>query len=336
MRVALPTDFAARLSSASKDARMVNGLKETKADGAQVRKRPGLTSTGYNYSGLQGVLGLGGLLYLTYDDKLELSAYTGTPLPPYTYIGDLVGGYYAMVDNPPTPPGGGDAYWSVTPPGADRFRGFWAAEPSSGTIDTSPTTPGYLIGDIAGSAEAAAKVWVERVIGANLAGIAALDVDDTWDPDVVAGTYIFNTPTAYTYDAGTGNITMNVNGKVAFLSPAYPGGWPSGASWSTPSTYNGIVGKVRKLRTTTSFTVTASGTAATITSAFLTFSIIPYHLIKISGCNEPEYNGTFYAIRPLDPTSPWLSPVEGGFTLPGVPAASPATGVKSLEYYGPL
>ena len=114
MRVPLPTDFVARLSSASKDARMVNSLKETKVDGVQVKKRPGLTSTGYNYSSIQGVLGLGGFLYLVYDDKFELSAYTGTPLPPYIYIGDLVGGYYAMIDNPPTSPGPGDAYWSAS------------------------------------------------------------------------------------------------------------------------------------------------------------------------------------------------------------------------------
>lgn len=335
MRLPVATDLKTRLGSTTKDARMVNALVEQKSDGMNIRKRPGMLATGWDFTSAQGLgLGLNGLAALVYSDTFELID-VGSPIVAI-HIGDLYGGYYAMVDNPSTSPGAGDAYWSISAPGADRFRGFWAAEPSSGTIATSPTTPGYLIGDIAGSAAAAAKVWVEKVIGANLAGIAALDVDNTWDPDVVAGTYIFNTPTVYTYNAGTGTITMNVNGKVAFLSPVYPGGWPSGASWATPSTYDDLVGKVRKLRTTTSFTVTASGTTATITAALLTFSTIPYHWIKIAGCAEPEYNGTFYAVRPLDPTSPWLSPVEGAFTLPGVPAASPATGVKSLEYYGPL
>ena len=337
MRVPLPTDFVARLSSASKDARMVNSLKETKVDGVQIKKRPGLTSTGYNYSGIQGVLGLGGFLYLVYDDKFELSAYTGTPLPPYIYIGDLVGGYYAMIDNPPTPPGGGDAYWSISPPGADRFRGHWYGQASSGAIATFPTTPNYLIGDVAASAAAAAKVWVEKVIGVNLSGIAALDVDDTWYPDVVAATFTFNTPTVYTYPAGYvgDSIQMNVNGKISFLSPAYPTGWPSGASWTSPATYDEYVGVVRRLKTTTSFTVTSSGTTATLTSSAL-IGLGPYHWIKISGCTEPEYNGTFFAVQPLDPVFPWLSANEWKFTLPGTPSASPATGTKSLQYYGAL
>lgn len=126
---------------------------------------------------------------------------------------------------------------------------------------------------------------------------------------------------------------MNVNGKNAFLSPPYPGGWPSGVSWTTPTTFNDYVGQVRKRRTTSSFTVTSSGTTATITSGSL---YGPYQWIEISGCNEPEYNGTFFAVQQLDSTYPWLSANEWKFTLPGVPAASPATGTKSLKYYGAL
>lgn len=128
MRVPLHTDFVARLSSPSKDARTINGLHEGKADSVHVKKRPGLASTGYNYSGIQGVLGLGGLLYLVYNDTFEESAYDGTPIGGGggdVHIGDLVDGYYAMVDNPSTSPGPGDVYWSLTPPDSRRYQAYY-------------------------------------------------------------------------------------------------------------------------------------------------------------------------------------------------------------------
>lgn len=330
MRVPLPPTLLTRISDMDRDRRNINGVYE-KGD---VIKRPGVVTTNYNYANHQGALGMQGFLITVYDDTLDVFDYV--PMPPPIYIGDLVGGYYAMVDDPSTSPGGGDPYWSATPPGTDRFRGYWYGNASSAAIATSPTSPNYLIGDIAASAAAAAKVWVEKVIGANLAGIAALDTDSTYSPDVIAASFIFNTPTVYTYPAGfapSGYIEMNVNGKNAFLSPPYPGGWPSGVSWTTPTTFNDYVGQVRKRRTTSSFTVTSSGTTATITSGSL---YGPYQWIEISGCNEPEYNGTFFAVQQLDSTYPWLSANEWKFTLPGVPAASPATGTKSLKYYGAL
>lgn len=326
----MPTTLLTRISNMDRDRRNINGVYE-KGD---VIKRPGVVTTNYNYANHQGALGMQGFLITVYGDTLDVFDYV--PMPPPVYIGDLVGGYYAMVDNPSTSPGGGDPYWSATPPGTDRFRGYWYGNASSAAIATSPTSPNYLIGDIAASAAAAAKVWVEKVIGANLAGIAALDTDSTYSPDVIAASFIFNTPTVYTYPAGfapSGYIEMNVNGKNAFLSPPYPGGWPSGVSWTTPTTFNDYVGQVRKRRTTSSFTVTSSGTTATITSGSL---YGPYQWIEISGCNEPEYNGTFFAVQQLDSTYPWLSANEWKFTLPGVPAASPATGTKSLKYYGAL
>ena len=48
-------------------------------------------------------------------------------------IGTLVGGYYAMIDNPPTAPGPGDDYWSATPPGATRYKSAMAVEYDSST-----------------------------------------------------------------------------------------------------------------------------------------------------------------------------------------------------------
>jgi len=161
VRVPLPTDFTARLSSASKDARMINGMKEAKESGAVVLNRPGLVDTGYDYTGAQGVLGLGGFLYLVYGDKFELSAYTGgTPPSGDIYIGTYVDGYYAMVDNPPTPPGPGDYYWSATPPGPKRYQVYSAY----GLILRSYNSPDY---------------WAYR--GDVTFGSATLDIEPTLD-----------------------------------------------------------------------------------------------------------------------------------------------------------
>lgn len=330
MRIPAAPPLIARASNVTVDARAFNGVIEA----GDVVKRPGVVTTNYNYANHQGAIGMQGFLITVYDDTLDVFDYV--PMPPPVYIGDLVGGYYAMVDNPSTSPGGGDEYWSVTPPGADRFRCVWNTFGAGGgggnVIALSPTTPNYMIGDIAGSAAAAAKVWVEKVIGANLAGVAALDDTSSYSPDVVASSYLFNTPTAYSI-VSTSYVEMSVAGKNAFLSPAYPGGWPSGVSWTGPTTFNKRVGVLRKLRTTASFTLTSSGTTATLTSSAL---LGPYQWIEISGCNEPEYNGTFYAVRQLDPTYPWLSATEWKFTLSGTPSASPATGTKSMKYYGAL
>lgn len=314
-----------------KDSWGINCFLE-REDADRAVKRPGLINT---VDGL-GTVGQGVFIWPTIpeivvvvDDQLHIVVNS-------VHIGDIVSGYYAMVDDPSTTPGPGDPYWSPTPPGSDRFRGYWYGSHSGDAIATSPTTPNYLIGDIAASADAAAKVWVKKVVGPNASGVAVLNKDPDWSPDVVGTSIVFNSPTVYTYPFGyapSGRIGMNINGKNDFLSPPYPGGWPSGVSWTTPTTFNGAVGAVRKRRTTSSFTVTSSGTTATITSGVL---YGPYQLIEISGCNEPEYNGIFYAVQQLNPTYPWLSALEWKFTLPGIPAASPATGTKVLTYYGVL
>ena len=331
MKVPLIIPNESRDIVCDKDSWGINCFLE-REDADRAVKRPGLINT---VDGL-GTVGQGVFIWPTIpeivvvvDDQLHIVVNS-------VHIGDIVSGYYAMVDNPSTSPGGGDPYWSVTPPGADRFRCVWNTFGAGGgggnVIALSPTTPNYMIGDIAGSAAAAAKVWVEKVIGANLAGVAALDDTDDYSPDVVASSYLFNTPTTYSI-VSTSYVEMSVSGKNAFLSPPYPGGWPSGVDWTGPTTFNKRVGFLRKRRTTTSFTLTSSGTTATLTSGAL---LGPYQWIEISGCNEPEYNGIFYAVQQLNPTYPWLSALEWKFTLPGIPAASPATGTKVLTYYGVL
>jgi len=331
MRIPAAPLLIARASDVTADARAFNGVIEA----GDVVKRPGVATTNYNYANHQGALGMQGFLITVYDDTLDVFDYV--PMPPPVYIGDLVGGYYAMVDNPSTSPGPGDPYWSASPAGTDRWRGFWYASAGGGAMATSPESPNYMVGDEAASADAAAKVWVEKVVGANLAGVAVLDGDDTYSPDVVSSTFTFNSFPTHTYPAGfapAGNIGMSVNGKNAYLSTPYPGGWPSGVDWTSPFTYDDYVGQVRKRRSTTSFTLTSTGTSAKIVSASLIGS---YNHIEVTGCDQPEYNGSFYAKTMLDPTYPWLTAAEWFFTLSGTPGASPATGAsKRLYYYGAL
>ena len=126
MRLPVTTDLKTRLSNTTKDARLVNALIEQKADGPNARKRPGMIATGWNFTSPQGIgLGLGGLAAMIYSDTLELIDVADPPYyPPGVYIGDLVDGWYAMIDAPPTAPGPGDVYWSVSAPGTNRYRAW--------------------------------------------------------------------------------------------------------------------------------------------------------------------------------------------------------------------
>lgn len=133
MRLDLATDLRARIGAPDKDARLTNAFVEVKAGPLAaknsaypakketcVRKRPGCVTTGYDYT--TPVQGMGGSLpYLIYDDIF--SAFDEAPAGTVA-IGDLVGGYYAMIDDPPTSPGPGDDYWSVTPPDSRRYRAY--------------------------------------------------------------------------------------------------------------------------------------------------------------------------------------------------------------------
>ncbi len=335
MKLPLVVPNDSRDPDRTQDTWAVNCFME-KDDALRLVKRPGLIGTHYTAPGTVG----GGVFIwpgifgpktaVIWNDDLQFYV-------PSVAIGELVNGYYAMVANPSTSPGPGDPYWSVTPPTSDRWRGFWKGSESGEVLATYPESPNYLIGDEAASAAAAAKVWVEKVIVANLAGIAVLDGDTSYSPDVVSATFTFNSFPTYTYPAGyapSGYIGMSVNGKNALLSSPYPGGWPSGVDWTSPYTYSEYVGQVRKRRSTSDFTLTSTGVSAKIVSTWLYGA---YQHIEITGCNQTEYNGQFYAKTALDPTYPWLTADEWFFTLPGTPAASPATGTsKLLYYYGAL
>ncbi len=373
MRFQLATLNDARDDSREQDSWGVNCFVE-KEEELRAVKRPGLIKTvdvvGSGTIG-QGLFiwpdytGLNPKIVMIWDDQLFVLEYTGpsldvdyawdvgvaspasgavmsAPYPltfynPAVSIGDLVSGYYAMVDDPSTSPGPADPYWSLTPPTASRWRGYWFGNYSAyfqGPAAVYPTTPDLLIGAEAASADAAAKVWVEKIVGANLAGVAALSRENSYSPDAVTTTYTFNTPTSYTYPVSTDKIQMSANVKAAIITNPYPDAWWTVADWTGPTTANTNVGRVRELKTTSDFTITASGTTATLTSG--TVVLNPYQWFEISGCDQPEYNGIFYATQPIPNPRPWLAAVEWKFTLPGVPAASPATGTKSLKYFGAL
>lgn len=347
MRVPLPTDFAARLSSASKDARMINGMKEAKESGAVVLNRPGLVDTGYDYASGQGTLGLNGLLYLVYGDKFELSAYTGTPLPGYIYIGDLVGGYYAMIDNPPTTPGPGDDYWSATPPGAGRAISFIYIDPGSGTnivmkdSTTSPWIQSQFQGPVAASSAATIKKLQADVIAAG--GVIWWD-DDAWGtPPHYAAVVYRIIPTGLASDGSCTNYTYGYatgrNWLTGYVTSEIPAA-------STVLGFGGTGALVYSQRTSTGVTISSTGNVARILLSDLTSyagsqTLLLSRRIEVSGATQPEYNGTFeldLSLIALD-TFPDMAnafPFYVYYTMSGTPAASPATGSISIKHFLPV
>jgi hypothetical protein len=129
VRLPIATDLKTSISDTTKDARLINAHTETRGGVTRVKKRPGALATGWDFTTpIQSGFG-GSLLYLIYGDEFSVIDVSSPP-PASVAIGDLVGGYYAMIDNPPTSPGGGDAYWSASPPGScqvcgDVQAGLW-------------------------------------------------------------------------------------------------------------------------------------------------------------------------------------------------------------------
>ncbi len=99
-----------------------NVLLEAEVPASAV-KRPGLTLTYDGTSPGQGVFiwpDSGEPTVVTVEDD-ELT------FPFIIEIGDLIDDWYAMVENPPTPPGPDDDYWSPSPPDSRRYQAWsWA------------------------------------------------------------------------------------------------------------------------------------------------------------------------------------------------------------------
>ena len=332
MRIPLATDLKTSISDTTKDARLINAHTEERGGVTRAKKRPGALATGWDFTTpIQGLFG-GSLLYLIYNDEFEIVDVDSPPVGEVA-IGDLVDGYYAMIDNPSTPPGPGDAYWSASPPGADRWRVNFSADASGfDAIDIYPR----FSGSKAASTGAAAKVFMEQVAAVPV-GVAVLGNSGDYDPDAVCETYAFPTPASFTYaeSFGSGWVYSDANQKAALIS--YPSGWPSGADFSSPSFVAGAaVGSMGKGRSTAIFTLTAAGAVGKLDpSAFVAGPLVgAVTWVEIAGCDQPEYNGTFLAHYEPDPGFPGAYDGYLYFTLSGAPASSPATGAgKQLTYY---
>lgn len=326
---------------------MINGMKEAKESGTVVLNRPGLVDTGYDYVGAQGVLGLGGFLYLVYGDKFELSAYTGTPLPGYVYIGDLVGGYYAMIDNPPTAPGPGDDYWSATPPGAGRSISFIYIDLGSGTnivmkdSTTSPWIQSQFQGPVAASDAATIKKLQADVIAAG--GVIWWDDDIVSTPPHTPGSTYRIIPTGLASDGSCTNYTYGYatgrNWLTGYVTSEIPAA-------STVLGFGGTGALVYSQRTSTGVTISSTGNVARILLSDLTSyagsqTLLLSRHIEVSGATQPEYNGTFefdLSLIALD-TFPDMAnayPFYIYYTMSGTPAASPATGSISIKHFLPV
>lgn len=319
----MPTTLLTRISNMDRDRRNINGVYE-KGD---VIKRPGVATTNYNYANHQGALGMQGFLITVYDDMLDVFDYV--PMPPPVYIGDLVGGYYAMVDNPSTSPGPGDPYWSATPPGTDRWRGYFGY-----FYYVAAIFPANRISEPAASKDAAAKLLMETRIATLSPGLALLD--GNYNPPV-GRSYTFPSPSVWTR-SGNFISTEIYADQVSLFS--YPSDWPSGVPWG--NTYHNAslaIAYTLKRQVLSSFTLTAVGSVASIrlstTVLGSTFNLSPDHVFEISGCDQPEFNGTHYASLTPDPSNPQAGDFTlYSFNLSGTPASSPATGAsKQLAYY---
>lgn len=268
-----------------------------------------------------------GFLITVYGDTLDVFDYV--PMPPPVYIGDLVGGYYAMVDNPSTSPGPGDPYWSATPPGTDRWRGYFGY-----FYYVAAIFPANRISEPAASKDAAAKLLMETRIATLSPGLALLD--GNYNPPV-GRSYTFPSPSVWTR-SGNFISTEIYADQVSLFS--YPSDWPSGVPWG--NTYHNAslaIAYTLKRQVLSSFTLTAVGSVASIrlsTTVFgSTFNLSPDHVFEISGCDQPEFNGTHYASLTPDPSNPQAGDFTlYSFNLSGTPSSSPATGAsKQLAYY---
>lgn len=308
-----------RDESREKDSWGTNLLLESEAPTAAV-KRPGLTLTYDGTTTGQGVFiwpDYGGSTVVTIEDD-ELT------FPVIVDIGDLIDGYYAMVENPPTSPGPGDDYWSETPPTSDRWRGTLTVSLSGAP---SATYPEVVIGAQAGSKAAAAKQFAEVTIAAISPGLKTLYYSH---PLWAVNSKIFGSGYTYVEEFGLGRIKQDTQTHNDVIS--YPADWPAGSGvWTGMfSEPNDVIGIVCKKKTKTSFTITSTAAVARISTADIPlYSESTTGLITVSGCDQSEYNGTFYAYRDItDPADGYIY-----YTMSGTPAASPATGSKSIDYW---
>lgn len=338
VRLPLATDLKTSISDVTKDARLINAHAETRGGIQRVKKRPGALATGWNFTTpIQGLFG-GGLLYLIYNDEFSIVDVDNPP-PGEVLIGDLVGGYYAMIDNPSTSPGPGDDYWSASPPGASR----WVAT----------FYPGYGMGDIYGGANmylppGSPGPWSGEMRGAVAASTAA--ATKSFDETITSSGGVVCWAAADGVPPNGSGLTVRYLPVGMFESGPFVNATDSRTSSATVNWSSGYVdsavpavGALRGFdvfagtaailpqRTKVSATITSSGSVATIGLGVLSPSATS-RTIEVSGANEPEYNGVFDVYLNSNPLAAGATG-DLYYDMPGTPAASPATGTVTVKYF---
>ena len=337
MRLPIATDLKTSISDTTKDARLINAHTETRGGVTRVKKRPGALATGWDFTTpIQGLSG-GALLYLIYSD--EFSAIDVDNPPSETLIGDLVGGYYAMIDNPPTSPGGGDAYWSASPPGSSRYvatfkPGLGMGDLYGGTNMYLPPGSlgpwsGELRGAVAASTAATVKSFDETITA--IGGVICWGSSGGIPPNGSG-------PTARYLPTGmyeSGGVILAADSRASNATVNWTAGYVPSAipAVGSPLGYDIFSGPAVILirRTQTSATITSAGTVATIGVGVLSPAAISRR-IEVSGANEPEYNGVFDVYLNANPLA---STATGAlyYDMTGTPSASPATGSVTVKYF---
>jgi hypothetical protein len=346
MRLDLAADLRARIGAPDKDARLTNAFVEVKAGPVAknsaypakketcVRKRPGCATTGYDYT--TPIQGIGGSLpYLIYDDTF--GAFDAVPATS-VLIGDLVGGYYAMVDDPPTSPGPGDDYWSVTPPGSTRYKSQVYIDNALGpgdlhiTMSDGALTPwvgSQMQGPIAASRAATLKKLFDDVSLAG--GVISWNYVTIGDPPVGSSVYRI-------IPAGTDSVGTSSD---FYLSSPSTVNWSAGYNTAAVGAATVLQGyaldwAVSWYIQSASLTIQSTGNVARIPFASLPFSsagivsrIVRW--VRVSGSAHPEYNGTF-DVDLADSSSNSFSTLTGNlyYTMASVPSS--ATTTATVEY----
>lgn len=336
VRLPLATDLKSSIVGVMRDARLFNAHTETRGGVQRVKKRPGAVATGWDFTTpIQGALGFGGLLYMLYGDEFALVDVDNPPSE--VLIGDLVGGYYAMIDNPPTSPGPGDAYWSASPPGVDRYAAVFLSG-FGVDMSLSPETTGpwrnLISGAIAASKAATIQSFEEALISAG--GIVCWFSTDGVPPNGSGATFRY-LPVGL-YLSGTWNIDAN-DSRLSSATVNWTAGYVPSAIPAVGALYGfdimGGAGYVWKQLTKTPVTINSTGSVARIYYTQLHASKYPpFRKIEVSGANEPEYNGVFDIYLHADPLA-GLGALTGNlyYDMTGTPAASPATGTITVKYF---
>lgn len=338
VRIPLATDLKTSISDTTKDARLINAHTETRGGVTRVKKRPGALATGWDFTTpIQGLFG-GPLLYLIYGDEFEIVDVDNPPPPPpaAVEIGDLVGGYYAMIENPPTEPGPGDAYWSATPPGASRYVAVLA--PGFGVdMSLSPLSVGpwrdLMRGAIAASNAATIKSFEDTLTAAG--GVVCWFSSDGVPPNGAGATYRYLPVGCYQ----SGAAIETSDSRFSYATVNWTAGYVPSAIPAVGALLGfdimGGVGALWPQLTKTPVVIESTGSVARIYRTQLHASKFPpCRRIEVSGANEPEYNGVFDVYLHADPLAS-VGALTGNlyYDMSGTPAASPATGTITVKYF---